>query len=182
MLPRNFHLGSQRRVAAVGLSPVLAELAVAESAQVYERLASSPDGLSEEEAERRLRLHGPNVVAAEQRHGRLRLLLRALSSPLVLLLAALAAISLASGDAESAAVMLLMIVLGVALRFMQEARAGAAAEKLRAMIRVTATVLRGGRPVEEPLLATWCTCRRATWFRPTCGSCRAATSSSRRRA
>ncbi|MBY0274161.1 magnesium-translocating P-type ATPase [Candidatus Binatia bacterium] len=152
MLPRNFHLGSQRRVAAVGLSPVLAELAVAESAQVYERLASSPDGLSEEEAERRLRLHGPNVVAAEQRHGRLRLLLRALSSPLVLLLAALAAISLASGDAESAAVMLLMIVLGVALRFMQEARAGAAAEKLRAMIRVTATVLRGGRLVEEPLL------------------------------
>src|SRR5207247_9306620 len=47
--------------------------------------------------------------------------------------------------------MTVMIVLGVSLRFAQEARADAAAEKLRAMIRVTATALRGGRPVEEPL-------------------------------
>ena len=44
-----------------------------------------------------------------------------------------------------------MIVLGVGLRFTQEARADAAAEKLRAMIRVTATVVRAGRPLEEPL-------------------------------
>src|SRR5437870_13876804 len=47
--------------------------------------------------------------------------------------------------------MTVMIVLGVSLRFGQEARADAAAEKLRAMIHVTATVLRAGRPVEEPL-------------------------------
>src|SRR5437870_4420939 len=47
--------------------------------------------------------------------------------------------------------MTVMIVLGVGRRFAQEARADAAAEKLRAMIRLTATVLRAGRPVEEPL-------------------------------
>src|SRR5437870_13567003 len=47
--------------------------------------------------------------------------------------------------------MTVMIVLGVSLRFAQEARADAAAEKLRAMIRLTATVVRAGRAVEEPL-------------------------------
>ena len=72
-------------------------------------------------------------------------------NPLVLLLAVLASVSLATGDARAAVVMAAMIVLGVGLRFMQEARADAAAEKLRAMIRVTATVLRAGRPREEPL-------------------------------
>ncbi|HEY3913966.1 MAG TPA: magnesium-translocating P-type ATPase, partial [Verrucomicrobiae bacterium] len=41
--------------------------------------------------------------------------------------------------------------LGVALRFIQESRADAAAAKLKAMIRVTATVVRDGKPREVPL-------------------------------
>ena len=44
-----------------------------------------------------------------------------------------------------------MVVLGVALRFLQEARADAAAAKLKAMIHVTATVIRDGQPREMPL-------------------------------
>ena len=47
--------------------------------------------------------------------------------------------------------MLGMAVLGVALRFIQEARADQAAAKLKAMISVTATVVRGGQPREVPL-------------------------------
>lgn len=114
-------------------------------------LGSSEAGLTEDEAGRRLAQYGLNVIANDTRHGRLRLFLHACLNPLVLLLAVLAAISLLTGDARAAIVMTVMIVLGVALRFLQESRAGAAAEKLRAMIRVTATVLRGGAAVEEPL-------------------------------
>src|SRR5271156_2237558 len=44
-----------------------------------------------------------------------------------------------------------MLVLGVALRFLQEARADAAAAKLKAMIHVTATVIRDGNVREMPL-------------------------------
>ena len=44
-----------------------------------------------------------------------------------------------------------MVVLSVALRFMQEARADAAAAKLKAMIHVTATVFRDGKAQEMPL-------------------------------
>ena len=47
--------------------------------------------------------------------------------------------------------MLLMVVLGVVLRFVQEARADSAAAKLRAMISVKATVLRDGQPQEVPI-------------------------------
>ena len=44
-----------------------------------------------------------------------------------------------------------MVVLGVALRFIQESRADGAAAKLKAMISVTATVVRDGQPRELPL-------------------------------
>ncbi len=47
--------------------------------------------------------------------------------------------------------MVIMVVLGVSLRFVQEARADAAAAKLKAMIRVTATVVRDGKAREIPL-------------------------------
>ncbi len=47
--------------------------------------------------------------------------------------------------------MMLMVVVSVLLRFIQENRADNAAAKLRAMIRVTATVVRQGKPVELPL-------------------------------
>jgi P-type Mg2+ transporter len=48
-------------------------------------------------------------------------------------------------------VMTLMLVLGVVLRFVQESRADAAAAKLKAMISVTAAVVREGQEEEIPL-------------------------------
>jgi Mg2+-importing ATPase len=151
MLPRNLRRALKPASRSIRVSSLLAEVAGAEPALALQRLGSSPEGLSEEEAALRLAHHGPNVVASENGHARLRLFVRALLNPLVLLLAVLAAVSLVTGDVRAAVVMSAMIVLGVALRFTQEARAGAAAEKLRAMIRVTATVRREGRPREEPL-------------------------------
>ena len=47
--------------------------------------------------------------------------------------------------------MAIMVLLSVGLRFWQEARADAAAQKLKAMIHVTATVIRDGKAREIPL-------------------------------
>ena len=69
-------------------------------------------------------------------------------NPLVILLAVLATISFATGDARAGIVMSLMIALGVGLKLIQEARADSAAAKLKAMISVTATVVREGTPLE----------------------------------
>jgi Mg2+-importing ATPase len=113
--------------------------------------ASALNGLSEAEAELRLEQHGPNEIAPGRRRDWPARLLHALVNPLVILLAALATISLVTGDARAATVMVTMIVLGVALRFVQETRADTAAAALRAMIRVTATAFRDGEHREVPL-------------------------------
>jgi Mg2+-importing ATPase len=112
---------------------------------------SGVEGLTQAEAERRLEVHGPNEIATQRPVGWPVRLLHTLKNPLVILLAVLATVSLATGDVRAATVMTLMIVLGVGLRFMQEARADAAAAALRAMIRVTATALRDGKLREVPL-------------------------------
>ena len=114
-------------------------------------LRTAPTGLTADEVERRLEEYGPNVVAEERRLGVLRLLGRAVMNPLVILLSVLAAVSLLTGDLRSSVVMAVMVLLGVVLRFVQEARADAAAAKLKAMISVTATVIREGQPTEVPL-------------------------------
>ena len=77
-----------------------------------------------------------------------------LRNPLVILLSALAAISFATGDVRAGTVMCLMVVLGVLLKFIQETRADTAAAQLKAMIKVTATVIREGEATEVPLKRT----------------------------
>ena len=114
-------------------------------------LQTAAGGLSQSEAERRLRVSGPNEVAQEQVHGWPVRLLRIVRNPLVILLTTLSAVSFATGDARAGTVMAAMVVLSVGLRFAQEARAGAAAAKLKAMIHVTASVLRDGQPRDVPL-------------------------------
>jgi P-type Mg2+ transporter len=72
-------------------------------------------------------------------------------NPLVILLAALGLISFLTGDLRATAVIGVMVVLGIVLRFFQELRADNAAERLRAMVKTTATVMRGGGRREIPL-------------------------------
>jgi Mg2+-importing ATPase len=52
---------------------------------------------------------------------------------------------------RATAVIFVMVVLGVVLRFFQEMRADNAAEKLQAMVSNTATLVRGGEEKEVPL-------------------------------
>jgi Mg2+-importing ATPase len=136
---------------SIHFSPILAEVARIEAPEVFTRMKSSPEGLSESEAAARLMQAGPNVVAGGKNRGWLWRLLNATRNPLVILLVVLATISFATGDARAGTVMALMVILGVLLRFVQEARADAAAEKLKAMINVTAAVVRAGKEEEIPL-------------------------------
>ena len=151
MLPRHLRSVLHRARPAIAIDPLLVEVSRGDEASALRRLESGPEGLSEPEAARRLARDGPNAVARAERFVRLRLLARACINPLVVLLALLMVLEITTGDARAATVMGSMIVLGVSLRFVQEARATDAAAKLRAMIRVTATVLRDGKSREAPL-------------------------------
>jgi len=151
ILPKFLRPRAANGVAAIRVSPLLVETARLTVPDALERLQSTRLGLSAEQAEQRLEQHGPNVVAQEKRHSRIGLLGRAMVNPLVVLLLILAAISLLTEDFKAAVVMAGMVVLGVALRFVQESKADAAAARLKAMITVTATAVRDGKAMEVRL-------------------------------
>lgn len=114
-------------------------------------MGTSADGLTQVEAEARALTVGPNEVAQEQRQSCLIRFLKIIRNPLVILLGSLSVVSYATGDPSAGTVMAAMVALSVTLRFVQEARADAAAAELKAMIHVTATVVRNGSSSEIPL-------------------------------
>ena len=143
--------GSNQQSAA----DVLREAAMQESAAVLQKFNTTAAGLSEAEVETRLLQYGPNEVAQEKKHSWLWRLWIAALNPLVILLSLLAIITFATANEPSdyigGSLMVLMVLLGLLLRFVQETKADTAAAKLKAMIKVTATALRDGQPKEIPL-------------------------------
>ena len=114
-------------------------------------LGTAASGLTQTEAAERLRKTGPNEVAQEKPQGWPVRLLKIARNPLVILLVTLSSVSFATGDARAGTVIAVMVALSVGLRFWQEARADQAAAKLKAMIHVTATVVRDGKASEIAL-------------------------------
>jgi Mg2+-importing ATPase len=135
----------------IRVSPAVIDAAGKDGEELLKSLHTTAAGLTQAEAEERTRATGPNEVAQERRQGWFLRLMKIIRNPLVILLATLSAVSFSTGDARAGTVMAGMVVLSVALRFIQEARADAAAAKLKAMIHVTATVIRDGAAREMPL-------------------------------
>ena len=144
-------MNNKQAARGAGVSKSVDELATISVEALFQRLGTTEAGLNEEEAETRLDQFGPNEVAAEERHTWVHRLFNASRNPLVILLTVLAAVSYGTGDLRAGTVMLLMVILGLSLRFVQESRADAAAAKLKAMISVTATAVRGGEAKEIPI-------------------------------
>ena len=132
-------------------SDQLLEKARSDTETVLRELESRPGGLSQAEADSRLKQYGLNEIAREKHQSALMRLLSNVKNPLVLLLTALGVLSFLTGDLRATAVIFVMVVLGVVLRFFQEMRADNAAEKLKAMVSNTATLVRDGKEAEVPL-------------------------------
>ena len=135
----------------IRVSPAVIDAARKDGEQVLRDLRTSAGGLTQADAEERTRTTGPNEVAQERKQGWFVRLLKITRNPLVILLTILSSVSFLTGDARAGSVMAIMVALSVGLRFWQEARADAAAGKLKAMIHVTAAVVRDGVAREIPL-------------------------------
>ena len=127
------------------------ETARADTDTVLKELGCQLGGLSEAEADSRLKQFGTNEIAREKRQSALMRLLGNIKNPLVLLLLALGTISFLTGDLRATVVIFVMVVLGVVLRFVQEMRADNAAAELQAMVSNTATLVRSGKEEEASL-------------------------------
>ncbi|MGE3799172.1 MAG: cation-translocating P-type ATPase, partial [Thermomicrobiales bacterium] len=115
--------------------------------KVSASLASSIDGLTSNEALRRLDRFGPNSIAQEREATRLEVALAQVRSPLILLLLFAAVIMLAIGEEIDAFVILLVVIVNSAIGFVQESRAAQSVRALRDLLSSTARVLRDGKDV-----------------------------------
>lgn len=118
--------------------------------ELLEALDTGPDGLTADQAARRLARAGPGLTT--ERDGRRwpGLLLRQYESPLVLILILAAVVSLIVQEWTEAAIILAIVAGSTLLSFAQEYRAARAVQALQARLALTVTVLRGGESVVVP--------------------------------
>jgi Mg2+-importing ATPase len=112
--------------------------------QLLRELQTSEQGLSTAEAQRRLGRVGPNEPPSAQRRAGIRQLAHFFANPLVIILLLASIISAALGETLNATIIVIMVLLSVALNFFQAARSQRAADRLRASVTPTASVLRDG--------------------------------------
>jgi P-type Mg2+ transporter len=120
-------------------------------ATLLESLNSSPDGLSNAEASARLAHFGPNVIHGERKQALLLQFLAKFLNPLVIILLIASALSAFTGDAASFFIISAIVIISVTLDFVQEYRAGQAADHLRQSVAVRGQVMREGKLIEIPL-------------------------------
>jgi Mg2+-importing ATPase len=111
-----------------------------------------PTGLSRLEAAQRLARHGPNRLQPHRERALLVQFVLRFRNPLVLILLAASFVTALTGDAAGAAIIGVIVLMSVTLDFVQEYRAGRAAERLAQRVAVTATVLRDGALREVPVV------------------------------
>ncbi len=148
-IPLRSNNGSKNN--GIHVSDKLVEYSRTEISTVLTQLNTSSNGLTPAEVEARLEQYGPNEVAKEKRRTWLTRLWENVKNPLVILLTILGIISYLTQDATGAIIIFFMVLLGIVLRYIQESRADNAAEKLKAMVSTTATVIREGKRKEISL-------------------------------
>ena len=118
---------------------------------VLGQLGTDPQqGLTVEEAGRRLQVHGYNELTKETKASPLMLFLNQFKNTLIIILAVATILSAIIGDLLDAGIILAIIVFCALLGFVQEYRAERALDALKKMLTPTITALRGGREEEIP--------------------------------
>ncbi len=108
------------------------------------KLATSEEGLTTAEAERRLQTYGANELEEERGPSRLALIAHQLKSPLIAVLVTAALISFSIGEYIDMSVIVVIIVFNTIIGFFQEYKAESALQALKTMTAPEAGVIRDG--------------------------------------
>jgi len=112
------------------------------ASQVLEQLGTTPDGLSAEEARRRLERFGPNELREEEGPSPVLAFLNQFRSPLIYILLVAALLSFAGRHPVDGYVILAVVILNAVIGFSQEYRAERALEALKRLAALRASALR----------------------------------------
>ncbi|MBY0286303.1 MAG: cation-transporting P-type ATPase [Mycobacteriaceae bacterium] len=102
-------------------------------------------GLNSDEAGERSQRFGPNVLPEPAGAGLLIRILRQFHNPLIYVLLVAGAVTALLGEYVDSVVIFAVVIVNAFVGFLQESRAEAALQSLRAMVHTDATVIRGGR-------------------------------------
>jgi P-type Mg2+ transporter len=118
--------------------------------ELFKQLNATADGLSISDAEDRLKQFGPNVLRPVRKRALVFQFLARFKNPLVLILLIASAVSAFTGDVTSFMIICAIVVMSVTLDFIQEFRAGKAAEQLRQSVAIRVHALRNGKNIDVP--------------------------------
>lgn len=116
--------------------------------ELYQKLNAKEEGLSEEEALKRLELHGKNVLPKKKNKSFLKILLEELMDPIVLLLVVTVIFSFFIGEIVDAVAIIFIILIDLLIGSIQEYKAEKNADSLSQIITVKNKVLRDGKEIE----------------------------------
>jgi P-type Mg2+ transporter len=136
--------GSKPAVAPVSkrIRPQTLDAAYSLPEELFRSLRTSEQGLTETEARNRLAEYGYNSVAYDRPVSVFWQLCRNFTNPFVALLSGLSVVSFLLGNSAAGALILLMVIISVLLRFVQEFRSTRTVARLRALVSTTVTVSR----------------------------------------
>jgi Mg2+-importing ATPase len=121
------------------------------STELFQYLQTTPQGLTSDEAKQRIARYGFNLLKPKKRLDALSLLIVQFKSPIILILLFAAGLSLFLHDSADALIILIIVLVSGLLGFWQESGAVNAVEKLLAIVRIKATVIRNGVSEEIPV-------------------------------
>lgn len=123
--------------------------------EVFSSVKSSADGLSTEEAQKRLAEHGENKLQEGKKKSLVRRLLEQFTDPMIIILIVAAVISgitsvMQNEPMTDVIIILAVVIINAVLGVYQESKAEKAIEALQEMAAATSKVLRDGDVVEIP--------------------------------
>lgn len=119
---------------------------------ILRELKTSPEGLREEDAIKRLSRYGLNTLEQKKTTGDIEAFLRQFANPLVLVLLLSAGLSFFLGELRGGVIITTLVLFSVCLQFYHERRSMKAAAELSRRVAVHATLLRGGIKREMELI------------------------------
>ncbi|MBI4180342.1 MAG: cation-translocating P-type ATPase, partial [Chloroflexi bacterium] len=121
-----------------------------EAQEALTTLNSSTNGLSREEANRRLAQYGPNELAEKKKASPWLIFLEQFKNFLIIILLVAVVLSAILNEVADAIVIAVIVVFAAGLGFIQEYRAERAMAALKKMAALTASVMRDGKEIEIP--------------------------------
>ncbi|MBU5455352.1 cation-translocating P-type ATPase [Caproiciproducens sp. MSJ-32] len=120
-----------------------------EAKVIEERLSTNIlNGLSKEEAEKRLAENGPNKLKGKKKKSMLMLLFEQINDPMIYILLVAAIISAIVGEVSDALIIILVIIINALIGVVQESKAEKALEALKNLSTPKAVVKRDGEIYE----------------------------------